>query len=82
VGDRSSPGRAQPNVVLGYQVNGMGDVPAADLQKASNSRGTFVPLSNYSSLQKVITFFNRGGNILSMDFSKFKATVQTIRSSN
>ena len=42
-GDRSSPDRAQPNVVLGYQMNGMSDVPAKDLQQALNVRGTYVP---------------------------------------
>ncbi|HEY4108232.1 DUF6443 domain-containing protein [Puia sp.] len=79
-GDRSNPDRAQPNVVLGYQVNGMGDVPKGDLQKAMNSRGTYVPLSNACSLTKVITFYNSGGNITSMNYESFKAAVQKIAS--
>jgi RHS repeat-associated protein len=80
--DRQNPDRQQANVVLGYQVSGMSDVPKGDLQNAMNSRGTYVPLSNASSLPKVITFYNSGGNITSMDYQAFKAVVQKIGASN
>ena len=35
-GDVNNTFYKQPNVVLAYKVNGMGDIPAADLQKAAH----------------------------------------------
>jgi hypothetical protein len=56
----------------------MGDVSKADLQKAYNNLGTFVPLSNVSSLTKKITFFNGGGNIYTGNYDAFKAAIRKI----
>jgi hypothetical protein len=81
VGDRNGPTYKQPDIVLGYELT-KNDVVPRDLQEATNNRNTYIPVSNFSSLTKKITFYNKGGDIATMNYEAFKTAVKSINLSN
>ena len=72
---------SQPNAVLGYGgITSTNVIPQADMDKAAANRGQWVPMSNYASFPKTITFYNGGGKIVPTNFNyeKFKMVTQMI----
>jgi len=82
--DYNAVATIQPSRVLGYDVQGNSSkIDFRDIAKADANPGQRIALSNPSSFAKQISFYRNGKpDIMTVDYNKFKATVNAVTNSN